>query len=191
MAPVRWVHLANVVLWSASAAIGWWWARGARTRRARHRIYAIVTLALVIAVENLLQALATHHPRSAAHLAANIVLAVAGIIAFFIAAMFGRDVVTDERVLFALSRGRLGVSNGRHVSETHHGARTVSLTPRETEVIYCLCEGLGTEEIAVRLNISPHTTTTHVRNILRKMEVSSRADAIAWAVEHGLVSDQR
>lgn len=169
--------------------IGWWWARGARTRRARHRIYAVVTLALVIAVENLLQALATHHPRSAAHLAANVVLAVAGIVAFFVAAMFGRDVITDERVLYALSRGRLGVSDVRHVSEPHHGA--VNLTSRETEVIYCLCEGLGTEEIAARLSISPHTTTTHVRNILRKLEVSSRADAIVWAVEHGLASDRK
>ncbi|HEX6335939.1 MAG TPA: helix-turn-helix transcriptional regulator [Jiangellaceae bacterium] len=186
MAPVRWVHLVNVVLWSASAAIGWWWARGTRTRRARHRIYAVVTLALVIALENLLQALATHHPRSGAHLAANIVLAVAGIVAFFVAAMFGRDVVTDERVLFALSRGRLGASRVHPVAEAQHEAESVRLTPRETEVIRCLCEGLSTEEIAARLSISPHTTTTHVRNILRKLDVSSRADAIVWAVEHGL-----
>lgn len=180
-----------MVLWSASAVIGWWWARGARTRRARHRIYAVVTLALVIAVENFLQVLAIHHPRSAAHLAANIVLAVTGIVAFFVAAMFGRDVVTDERVLYALSRGRLGASDVRPVPEAQHGAESVRLTPRETEVIRCLCEGLGTEEIAARLNISPHTAATHVRNILRKLEVSSRADAVVWAVEHGLPSGHK
>lgn len=186
MAAVRWVHLASVVLWFGSAAIGWWWARTARTRRSRNRIYAIVVLALVIGAENLLQALSTHHPRAASHLIANLALAVAGLAAFFVAATYGRDLVTDERLLYALSRGRLGSDDRSHAPSS---AASAGLTPREVEVVRCLCQGLGTEEIAMRLSVSPHTITTHVRNILRKLEVSSRADAVVWAVEHGLSID--
>lgn len=185
VAPVRWVHLANVVLWLASAGVGWWWARGALTRRSRHRIYAVVVLAAVIAAENLAQTLATHHPRAGAHLIANVALAVTGIVAFFVAIAHGRDMLTDERLMYALSRGRLGAGE-----EGHRAVTSVVLTPREQEVIRLLCDGLSTEEIAERLSISPHTTTTHVRNILRKLEVSSRADAIVWAVQHGLQVDK-
>ncbi len=142
-------------------------------------------LALVIAAENLVQAFVVHHPRSAGHLIANIALAVTGLAAFFVAVMYGREMLTDERVMYALSRRRLGASD-----EPHRASTTVELTPREREVIRLLCDGLSTDEIAARLSISPHTTTTHVRNILRKLEVNSRADAIVWAVQHGLLVDR-
>jgi DNA-binding CsgD family transcriptional regulator len=168
-------------LWFSSAAIAWWLARRARTKRSRRRIHAIVVLALVIGGENLVQALVVHHPQSAAHFVANLALAVTGLAAFVVAALYGRDVLTDDLVLFALSHGQLGIDNGRR-----NEARPESLTPRECDVIGCLCEGLRTDEIAERLSISPQTATTHVRNIMRKLSVSSRADAIAWAVRHGM-----
>jgi RNA polymerase sigma factor (sigma-70 family) len=54
-----------------------------------------------------------------------------------------------------------------------------SLTQRENEVLDLLAEGLRQEEIAERLVISPKTVATHIQRILSKLEVRSRAEAVA------------
>jgi DNA-binding NarL/FixJ family response regulator len=54
-----------------------------------------------------------------------------------------------------------------------------SLTDREQEVLDLLGEGLRQEEIADRLVISPKTVATHIQRILGKLEVRSRAEAVA------------
>lgn len=154
--------------------------------RPRHRqwMYAVGALAVLIGGENLLQALSPHHPRGVAHLVANVVLAATGAIALGVIAVHGRGFATEEQVLRALSAGRLGTRDRPRRAPA-------PLTPRETEVVRCLCEGLGTDELARRLRISRHTATTHIRNILRKLDVGCRADAVAWAVEHGLWDTRR
>ena len=55
-------------------------------------------------------------------------------------------------------------------------ARTLSA--REVEVLLLLDEHLGTDEIAERLFISEHTVRSHVKNLLRKLGVSSRREAL-------------
>lgn len=62
------------------------------------------------------------------------------------------------------------------------------LTPREREVLAVLVEGLNNAEIAQRLGISPSTAKAHVSNILSKMGVSNRAEAISLALQQNLVS---
>jgi RNA polymerase sigma factor (sigma-70 family) len=57
-----------------------------------------------------------------------------------------------------------------------------ALTQRESEVLDLLAEGLGQEEIADRLVISPKTVATHIQRILSKLEVRSRAQAVALAL---------
>lgn len=52
------------------------------------------------------------------------------------------------------------------------------LSARELEVLLLLDEHLGTDEIAARLFISEHTVRSHVKNVFRKLEVSSRRAAI-------------
>jgi DNA-binding NarL/FixJ family response regulator len=52
------------------------------------------------------------------------------------------------------------------------------LSAREVEVLLLLDEHLGTEEIAARLYISEHTVRSHVKNLLRKLGVSSRREAL-------------
>ena len=52
------------------------------------------------------------------------------------------------------------------------------LSARELEVLLLLDEHLGTDEIAARLFISEHTVRSHVKNLLRKLGVSSRRDAL-------------
>jgi two-component system nitrate/nitrite response regulator NarL len=53
-----------------------------------------------------------------------------------------------------------------------------SVSARELEVLLLLDEHLGTDEIAKRLFISEHTVRSHVKSLLRKLEVSSRREAL-------------
>jgi DNA-binding NarL/FixJ family response regulator len=63
----------------------------------------------------------------------------------------------------------------------------LKLTPRETEVLRLLAEGLEQEEIAGQLFISQRTVGTHIGNITRKLGVRSRAQAVALAYREDLV----
>ena len=56
--------------------------------------------------------------------------------------------------------------------------RGAELTNREAEVLGLMAESLTTQEIAERLSVEPVTVRTHVRSILKKLQVSSRSDAL-------------
>jgi len=62
------------------------------------------------------------------------------------------------------------------------------LTPREREVLRALAEGWSDKEIARRLHVGVGTVHSHVASILSKLEVSSRLQALVFAVRHGLVT---
>jgi len=74
--------------------------------------------------------------------------------------------------------------------ESHREAQALSeqLTPREREVLQSLAEGLSDKEIAQRLHVGVGTVHSHITNILSKLEVSSRLQALVFAVRHGLVT---
>jgi two-component system nitrate/nitrite response regulator NarL len=61
------------------------------------------------------------------------------------------------------------------------------LTRREREVLQALSEGLSNKEIAERLHMSVDTERTHMMNILSKLGVHSRLQALLFAARHGLV----
>ena len=61
------------------------------------------------------------------------------------------------------------------------------LTPREKEVLQAIAEGLDSKEIAQRLRISATTERNHVANILAKLGVHSRLQALIFAARHGVV----
>jgi len=63
-----------------------------------------------------------------------------------------------------------------------------NLTPRECEVLVLITDGLNNPEIAKRLSISRSTARAHVSNILSKMGVSNRAEAVALALRCKLVT---
>jgi DNA-binding NarL/FixJ family response regulator len=61
------------------------------------------------------------------------------------------------------------------------------LTPRESEILSCLAKGYSAGEIAEILSISPLTVRTHIRNLIEKLGVHSRLEAVTFALQKGLI----
>ncbi|PNY82703.1 helix-turn-helix transcriptional regulator [Deinococcus koreensis] len=68
------------------------------------------------------------------------------------------------------------------------GAREVSLTPRERDVLALLVEGLSNKRVARDLGVSESTVKFHVGALYSKLGVQSRAGAVARGIQLGLVS---
>ena len=95
----------------------------------------------------------------------------------------GEQLLSQEEVIEALrflTRVRESTREAQLASE--------KLTPREREVLQALAEGSSDKEIARRLHVGEGTVHSHVTNILSKLEVSSRLQALVFAVRHGLVT---
>jgi DNA-binding NarL/FixJ family response regulator len=95
----------------------------------------------------------------------------------------GEQLLTQQEVIEAL---RFIV----RVRESNREAQLAidRLTPREREVLQALAEGWSDREIATRLHVGVATVHSHVTNILSKLDVSSRLQALVFAVRHGLVT---
>jgi NarL family two-component system response regulator LiaR len=65
------------------------------------------------------------------------------------------------------------------------------LTERELEILQALAEGNSVPEIAGTLFISPHTVNSHVRNILTKLGVHSKLEAVLMALRQGIIRTSR
>ncbi|HSN75481.1 MAG TPA: LuxR C-terminal-related transcriptional regulator [Anaerolineae bacterium] len=63
-----------------------------------------------------------------------------------------------------------------------------SLTVRELDVLRLMAQGQSTDQIALALSISKSTTRNHIQNIHQKLQVHTRAQAVAYAFEHGLAN---
>lgn len=65
--------------------------------------------------------------------------------------------------------------------------RTSTLSSAELRVLALVAEGGSTEATAEALSLSPHTVRTHMRNVMRKLEASSRAHAVAIAIREAAI----
>ena len=61
------------------------------------------------------------------------------------------------------------------------------LTPRKREVIQLIARGYMYKESAARLHLSVKTVESHVSNVLRKLQLSTRHELTRWATQHRLV----
>jgi len=81
-----------------------------------------------------------------------------------------------------------------HIKNTQPTAtddRKPQLTQRELEVLNLLVDGRKDREISKLLNISEHTVRSHIKNLFRKLGVSSRSQAVAKAIQGDLISKWR
>jgi two-component system, NarL family, response regulator len=65
--------------------------------------------------------------------------------------------------------------------------REEELTPRELEILTLVGRGLSNKLIARALDITEGTVKTHVKNLLEKLDATSRTEAIAVAARRGLI----
>jgi predicted ATPase/DNA-binding CsgD family transcriptional regulator len=126
-----------------------------------------------------------------AEYAAGRALGLAGVLA-----ALGRDGAAAgqagvaHQALREMQAGREAQPAGALVSELGAavlGEAVSVLTPRELDVLKLVAQGLSNPDIARRLVLSEHTVHRHLANILRKLNLSSRAAAVAWGVRTGLV----
>jgi DNA-binding NarL/FixJ family response regulator len=61
------------------------------------------------------------------------------------------------------------------------------LTPREREVLQLIARGYMYKEVAARLHLSVKTVESHVSNVLRKLQLSTRHELARWASQHRLI----
>jgi len=76
----------------------------------------------------------------------------------------------------------------RRTQEASEAQRAERLTRRETEILQLMADGMPGDEIASGLGVSPYTLRTHVQNVLTKLGVHSKLEALAFAIRHGKVT---
>ena len=67
--------------------------------------------------------------------------------------------------------------------------RSEGLTDRESEILALITQGKSNAEVATLTHLSPNTIKSYIRTIYRKIEVTSRTQAVLWGVHHGFTPD--
>jgi len=105
-----------------------------------------------------------------------------------------KDVTADElaRAIRAANSGRATLSAEAAQALVQNAnqppAPGLDLTERERAVLGLMIEGLNNTQIAGRMSVSPSTIKSHVSNILSKLGVASRTEAVTLALRHKLVT---
>jgi DNA-binding CsgD family transcriptional regulator len=92
----------------------------------------------------------------------------------------GMAMKLEEAVEYALSEDEPSMIASRTPEQTSATAHPSALTRREREVAKLVARGLTNRQIAEELVLSERTVENHVRNILKKLKLSSRSEVAAW-----------
>lgn len=99
------------------------------------------------------------------------------------AAHRGEPLNAHDEIEFALRRLRRLRAHDDDIAQ-----RFDRLTPRELQILQLLADGSAPDDIATQLEVSRNTLRTHIQNVLLKLGVHSKLDAIVAAIRHGRVS---
>jgi two-component system nitrate/nitrite response regulator NarL len=69
--------------------------------------------------------------------------------------------------------------------------RNVKLTPREIEILDLVAEGMTNKEIAAQLHVEEQTVKNHIHNILERLNLRRRNEAVQYAWEAGMLRKKR
>ena len=94
----------------------------------------------------------------------------------------GESLMDPDEVEASLRRLR-----HRRTQEASIEQRLERLTPREIEILQLIADGVASDQIAPTLGVSPHTLRTHLQNVLTKLKVHSKLDAVVLAIRHGKI----
>jgi DNA-binding NarL/FixJ family response regulator len=107
------------------------------------------------------------------------------------------DLDTFDRVLRRVAEGDVDVDTAtvssmvrafvRGCPAPRRPEQLYRLTPRERDVLRLLADGASTYVVSERLSMSPHTARSHIKSILAKLDVHTRLEAAAMAVDRGLL----
>jgi DNA-binding NarL/FixJ family response regulator len=107
----------------------------------------------------------------------------AGAMGYLVKDMMAPDVLNVIRTVHG---GRRGIPPAVAAKLAEHTPR-VPLTPRETEVLSLVANGLSNAEVAARIGRTEGTVKVHLKNILQKLDASDRTEAVTTALRRGFI----
>lgn len=107
----------------------------------------------------------------------------AGAMGYLVKDMVAGDIVGIIRMVRA---GRRGIPQPIAAKLAEHTPR-IALTPRETEVLSLVANGLSNGEVAGRIGRTEGTVKVHLKNILQKLGANDRTEAVTTALRRGFI----
>jgi DNA-binding NarL/FixJ family response regulator len=98
------------------------------------------------------------------------------------------EAVSRRDLYFSSGVSSFVIDSLSHSVDGKEAREKIPLSPREIDVLRLLAQGNSNKEIAAALFISVRTVETHRRTIHQKLEVSSVADLVRYAIRHHLVN---
>src|SRR5215204_2200022 len=113
-----------------------------------------------------------------------------GVHGYLSKALPARDLVA---ALEAIHAGDIVISDppsrARSIGGLNWPGRSEGLTDRESEILALITQGKSNAEVARLTYLSPNTVKSYIRTIYRKINVTSRTQAVLWGVHHGFTTD--
>jgi DNA-binding NarL/FixJ family response regulator len=113
-----------------------------------------------------------------------------GVDGYLSKALPARDLVA---ALEAIHAGETVISDPHFRARSSGGlnwpGRSEGLTDRESEILALITQGKSNAEVATLTYLSPNTVKSYIRTLYRKIDVTSRTQAVLWGVRHGFTPD--